>query len=157
MFAHVQNRFSDSIFDSSNPLMLSAGEWGHSADGAGICKAGATAILARVVSNTESQSSSTDFIPFMVNYRQDYAAAGLASSPTLFEGSDIVQEIVQSRHIDRSLRPLLPADYKHEIYLLCNMLAFDSINPPEVLGINASSLAFALSDIPWNGPVGAVR
>lgn len=111
-------------------------------------------MLATAVSNAESQSLDTDFTPFDVYYAQTHEAAGLVQSGVFSHAS---QEILVARMIDRSLRPLFPADYKHGIELSCNMLEFDSINRPEVLGINASSLALALSDIPWNGPIGAAR
>lgn len=64
---------------------------------------------------------------------------------------------MSARLIDRSLRPLFPEDFKCETQLVCNMLAVDSMNLPDVLAINAASAALSLSDIPWNGPVGAVR
>lgn len=59
--------------------------------------------------------------------------------------------------VDRSIRPLFPADYRCETQIACNMLAIDSINLPDIQAINGASAALALSDIPWNGPVGAVR
>lgn len=67
------------------------------------------------------------------------------------------REILTSRVIDRSLRPLFPSGFNSETQIMCNMLAVDSVNSPDVLSINAASAALALSDIPWNGPVGAVR
>lgn len=67
------------------------------------------------------------------------------------------KEILCGRLIDRSVRPLFPDDYKCETQLVCNMLSVDSINLPDVLAINAASAALSLSDIPWAGPVGAVR
>lgn len=67
------------------------------------------------------------------------------------------KEILSGRLIDRSIRPLFPADFKSDTQLVCNMLAVDSANLPDVLAINAASAALSLSDIPWNGPIGAVR
>lgn len=67
------------------------------------------------------------------------------------------REILTARVIDRSLRPLFPSEYRCDTQLVCNLLAIDSQNFPDVLSINAASLALALSDIPWNGPVAAVR
>lgn len=67
------------------------------------------------------------------------------------------KEILTARLIDRSLRPLFPDEFKCETQLVCNMLAIDSMNLPDVLAINAASTALSLSDIPWNGPVAAVR
>lgn len=67
------------------------------------------------------------------------------------------REILTSRLIDRSLRPLFPANYCYDTHIACNMLAVDATNPPETIAINAASAALALSDVPWSGPVGAVR
>lgn len=67
------------------------------------------------------------------------------------------KEILTARLIDRSLRPLFPDEFKCETQLVCNMLAIDSMHLPDVLAINAASTALSLSDIPWNGPVAAVR
>lgn len=55
---------------------------------------------------------------------------------------------------DRSIRPLFPAGYFYDTQVLCNLLAVDGINEPDVLAINGASVALSLSDIPWNGPVG---
>ena len=59
--------------------------------------------------------------------------------------------------IDRSLRPLFPSGYGQEIQLVCNLLAVDGVHDPDVVAINAASASLATSDIPWGGPVGAVR
>jgi polyribonucleotide nucleotidyltransferase len=67
------------------------------------------------------------------------------------------KEILSARLIDRSVRPLFSADYRCETQLVCNMLAIDGVNLPDVQAINAASTAISISDIPWNGPIGAVR
>lgn len=67
------------------------------------------------------------------------------------------KEILSGRLIDRSVRPLFHDDYRCETQLVCNMLAVDAMHLPDVLAINAASAALSLSDIPWNGPIGAVR
>lgn len=74
-----------------------------------------------------------------------------------FTSGPTEREILTSRLIDRSLRPLFPQNYNFETQIVCNMLAIDGMNPPETVAINAASAALALSDVPWNGPVGAVR
>lgn len=67
------------------------------------------------------------------------------------------KEILSARLVDRSIRPLFPTEFRCETQIVCNMLAIDSIHYPDVQAINGASAALALSDIPWNGPVGAVR
>lgn len=111
-----------------------------------------------VTAVAKTKPSPGNFVPLVVDYRQKSAAAGRI--PTNFLRREIgttEKEILTSRLIDRSLRPLFNSDFSYETQLVCNMLAVDSINNPDVVSINAASAALSLSDIPWNGPVGAVR
>ena len=97
-------------------------------------------------------------MPLTVEYRLKSAAAGRI--PTNFLRRELgpsEREILTARVIDRSLRPLFPAAYRCETQLVCNVLAIDPHYSPDILSINAASVALSLSDIPWNGPVAAVR
>lgn len=119
---------------------------------------GNTSMMVTAVSKDTPSSSSANFMPLTVDFRQKYAAAGRI--PTNFLRRELgvsEREILSSRLIDRSVRPLFPAHFSCETQLVCNMLALDSVYIPDVLSINAASFALAVSDIPWNGPVGAVR
>ncbi|KAI8424803.1 hypothetical protein MSG28_006735 [Choristoneura fumiferana] len=147
-------------FRTSKPrrttLKLSTGQYARFADGACVATLGNTSVLATVVSRAKQSTSS--FLPLVVDYRQKAAAAGRI--PTNFlrrELGPTEREILTSRLIDRSLRPLFPANYFYDTQIVCNMLAVDATNPPETVAINAASAALALSDVPWNGPIGAVR
>lgn len=103
-------------------------------------------------------SSGSSFLPLVVDYRQKAAAAGRI--PTNFlrrELGPTEHEILTSRVIDRSIRPLFPVGFHYDTHVMCNMLAIDGINDPDVIAINGASAALSVSDIPWNGPVGAVR
>jgi len=96
--------------------------------------------------------------PLTVDFRQKTAAYGRI--PTNFFRRDrgaSEQEILTGRLVDRSIRPLFPANYNYEIQVTCNILSIDEKGDPEVLAINAASAALAHSSLPWNGPVGAVR
>lgn len=98
------------------------------------------------------------FIPLVVDYKQKAAAAGRIPTNYLRrELGPTDNEILISRVIDRSLRPLFPEGYYCDTHIICNMLAIDGINDPDVIAINGASAALSISDIPWNGPVGAVR
>ncbi|XP_054714086.1 polyribonucleotide nucleotidyltransferase 1, mitochondrial-like isoform X2 [Uloborus diversus] len=111
-----------------------------------------------VTAVSKSKSSSAAFVPLLVDYRQKAAAAGRI--PTNYLRRELgpsEKEILTSRVIDRSVRPLFPKGFSSEIQLSCNLLAVDGVNDPDVVSINAASAALVLSDIPWNGPVGAVR
>ncbi|XP_063627849.1 polyribonucleotide nucleotidyltransferase 1, mitochondrial [Cydia splendana] len=146
----------DIPFSNETSLKLTTGQYARFADGACVATLGNTSVLATVVSRAKQSSSS--FLPLVVDYRQKAAAAGRI--PTNFlrrELGPTEREILTSRLIDRSLRPLFPNNYFYDTQIVCNMLAVDSTNPPETVAINAASAALALSDVPWNGPIGAVR
>ncbi|CAH1972510.1 unnamed protein product [Acanthoscelides obtectus] len=111
-----------------------------------------------VTAVSKTKPTQANFLPLVVDYRQKLAAAGRI--PTNFfrrELGPTEREILTSRLIDRSLRPLFPDGYNYETQIICNMLAVDGVHNPDVISINAASAALSLSDIPWNGPIGAVR
>lgn len=138
-------------------LHLSTGKYARLADGCAVATLGDTSVMVTTVSKSQASSNSS-FVPLIVDYKQKAAAAGRI--PTNFfrrELGHTEHEILTSRLIDRSLRPLFPKKYNYETQVMCNMLALDGSNDPDVLSINGASAALAVSDIPWNGPVGAVR
>ncbi|XP_051936129.1 polyribonucleotide nucleotidyltransferase 1, mitochondrial isoform X2 [Hippocampus zosterae] len=111
-----------------------------------------------VTAVSKTKPSPSQFMPLVVDYRQKAAAAGRIPTNYLRrELGTTDNEILTSRLIDRSIRPLFPSGYFYDTQILCNLLAVDGVNDPDVLAINAASAALALSDIPWNGPIGAVR
>nr|XP_055096575.1 polyribonucleotide nucleotidyltransferase 1, mitochondrial isoform X2 [Symphalangus syndactylus] len=137
-------------------LEISSGKLARFADGSAVVQSGDTAVMVTAVSKTKPSPS--QFMPLVVDYRQKAAAAGRI--PTNYLRREIGtsdKEILTSRIIDRSIRPLFPAGYFYDTQVLCNLLAVDGVNEPDVLAINGASVALSLSDIPWNGPVGAVR
>lgn len=142
----------------SKSLKLSTGKYARFANGTAVCQMGNTSMMVTAVAKDTPSSSASSFMPLTVDFRQKYAAAGRI--PTNFLRRELgvsEREILSSRLIDRSVRPLFPAHFTCETQLVCNMLAIDSIYMPDVLSINAASFALAVSDIPWNGPIGAVR
>eukprot|EP00105_Crassostrea_gigas_P011946 XP_011427789.1 PREDICTED: polyribonucleotide nucleotidyltransferase 1, mitochondrial [Crassostrea gigas] len=137
-------------------LTIETGKLAKFADGAAVIKQGETSVLVTVVSKSLSQPSS--FLPLTVDYRLKAAAAGrIPMNYFRRERGPTDNEILTSRVIDRSIRPLFPEDCQRELQVMCNVLAVDGENDPAVLSINAASCATALSLMPWNGPVGAVR
>ncbi|KAI4547036.1 hypothetical protein R6Z07F_004205 [Ovis aries] len=140
----------------SRKLEISSGKLARFADGSAVVQSGDTAVMVTAVSKTKPSPS--QFMPLVVDYRQKAAAAGRI--PTNYLRREIGssdKEILTSRVIDRSIRPLFPAGYFYDTQILCNLLAVDGVNEPDVLAINGASVALSLSDIPWNGPIGAVR
>ncbi|XP_067149130.1 polyribonucleotide nucleotidyltransferase 1, mitochondrial [Apteryx mantelli] len=137
-------------------MELSSGKLARFADGSAVVQLGDTAVMVTAVSKTKPSPS--QFMPLVVDYRQKAAAAGRIPTNYLRrELGSTDKEILTSRVIDRSIRPLFPVGYFYDTQILCNLLAVDGVNDPDVLAINGASAALALSDIPWNGPIGAVR
>ncbi|CAK9822746.1 Polyribonucleotide nucleotidyltransferase 1, mitochondrial [Anthophora retusa] len=137
-------------------LTLSSGKYARFTNSSVIATLGNTSVMTTVVRKDESNDNSG--VPLMVNYRQKAAAMGRI--PTNFFRREIgytEHEILTSRIIDRSLRPLFQPEYCYETQIICNLLATDGINDADVLSINAASAALSISDIPWNGPIAAVR
>lgn len=138
-------------------MTLSSGKLARFADGACVGTIGDTSVMVTAVSKSVATPSAS-FLPLTVDYRQKAAAAGRI--PTNFLRRELgpsEKEILTSRMIDRSLRPLFPPGYYYDTQLVCNLLAVDSINDPDVISINTASAALAVSDIPWDNPVAAVR
>uniref|UniRef100_A0A8B9SA61 Polyribonucleotide nucleotidyltransferase 1, mitochondrial n=1 Tax=Apteryx owenii TaxID=8824 RepID=A0A8B9SA61_APTOW len=142
--------------NSTKKMELSSGKLARFADGSAVVQLGDTAVMVTAVSKTKPSPS--QFMPLVVDYRQKAAAAGRIPTNYLRrELGSTDKEILTSRVIDRSIRPLFPVGYFYDTQILCNLLAVDGVNDPDVLAINGASAALALSDIPWNGPIGAVR
>uniref|UniRef100_A0A8C3B064 Polyribonucleotide nucleotidyltransferase 1, mitochondrial n=1 Tax=Cyclopterus lumpus TaxID=8103 RepID=A0A8C3B064_CYCLU len=119
-------------------------------------KLGDTSVMVTAVSKTKPSPS--QFMPLVVDYKQKAAAAGrIPTNHLRRELGSTDNEILTSRLIDRSIRPLFPHGYFYDTQVVCNLLAVDGVNDPDVLAINAASAALSLSDIPWHGPIGAVR
>ncbi len=99
-----------------------------------------------------------DWFPLTVDYREKYAAAGrIPGGYFKREGRPSEKEILTSRLCDRPCRPLFPKGFLNEVQIIGFLLSADQQNEADILMINGASAALAISDIPWNGPIGAVR
>ena len=117
---------------------------------------GATVIATACCSS--SANPELDFIPLQVEYNEKYYAAGKIPGGFLKrEARPKDKEILVSRLIDRPMRPLFSKNFMREIQVVPTVLSTDRINPPDVVAITASSAAVLISDIPFDGPVGAIR
>ncbi|CAL8113864.1 unnamed protein product [Orchesella dallaii] len=144
-------------FSDGKCMRISSGKLAKMADGCAVASLGDTSVMVTCVSKSRVGSNQS-FVPLTVDYREKYAAAGRI--PTNFLRRELgftEREILTSRIIDRSIRPLFPPGFNWDTQLVCNLLAVDGVQDPDVISINAASAALALSDIPWNGPIGAVR
>jgi len=99
-----------------------------------------------------------DFFPLSVHYTGKYYAAGrIPGGYFRREGKPLDSETLVSRLIDRPLRPLFPDGFRNEVQVIPTVLSIDGINPADIAGMNAASASLVISDIPFSGPVGAVR
>jgi len=126
-------------------------------NGSVILKSGNTTVLATVVMSPNKREG-IDFFPLVVDYEEKFYAAGaiLGSSFMRREGRPSDEAILSGRVIDRTIRPLFEQHIRNEVQVVITVLSLGEIDP-DILAVNASSLALAISDIPWNGPVSAVR
>ena len=127
------------------------------ANGSVLAKCGDTAVLVTAVFE-EKEKEDIDFLPLTVNYLEKAFAAGKIPGGFIKrEGKATDHETLVSRLIDRSIRPLFPDEYKYDTQVIATVLAIEEDNNPDVIAINGASLALCLSEIPFQGPVGAVR
>jgi polyribonucleotide nucleotidyltransferase len=139
------------------PLTLETGKIARQADGAVLATLGETVLLATVVS-AKTAKPGIDFFPLTVNYQEKYFAAGkIPGGYFKREGRPTENETLTSRLIDRPIRPLFPAGYKHETQVVITVLQHDMENNPDVLAIVAASAALTISGVPFMGPIGAAR
>jgi polyribonucleotide nucleotidyltransferase len=139
------------------PLSLETGRLARQAHGAVLAQYGETVVLATVVSAYQSRDK-IDFLPLTVDYQEKTFAAG--KIPGGFfkrEGRPSEKEILTSRFIDRAVRPLFPKGYDKETQIVVSVLSADRENDSDALALIAASAAIEISDIPHEGPVGAVR
>jgi polyribonucleotide nucleotidyltransferase len=141
----------------SNQISIETGKIAKLADGAVVVSCGDTMILASAVSAT-SIKEGQDFFPLTVDYREKAAAAGkFPGGYFKREGRPTEKETLTSRMIDRPLRPLFPEGYFYDTQVISILLSADGENDPDILAINGASAALCVSDIPFAGPIAAVR
>ncbi|MFO8063587.1 MAG: polyribonucleotide nucleotidyltransferase [Spirochaetota bacterium] len=138
-------------------LVLETGRMAKQANGAVFATYAGSAVLATVCCSDEPNEA-LDFVPLHVEYNEKYYAAGKIPGGFIKrEGRPKDKEILVSRLIDRPLRPLLSKAFKRDIQVVPTIVSADQINPPDVVAMVAASAAVTISDVPFEGPVGAVR
>jgi polyribonucleotide nucleotidyltransferase len=138
-------------------LQFETGRMAKQASGAAVVTSGDTVVLATAVSAPDPREG-VDFFPLTVDYREyAYAGGRIPGGFIKREGRPSEREILTSRQIDRPIRPLFPEGFRNETQVIALVLSADKENDPDVCAINGASAALALSDIPFGGPVGAVR
>jgi polyribonucleotide nucleotidyltransferase len=138
-------------------LTFETGRMAKQAAGAALVTQGDSVVLATAVASPDPKEG-IDFFPLTVDYREyAYAGGRIPGGFIKREGRPSEREILTSRQIDRPIRPLFPEGFRNETQVIAFVLSADKENDPDIIGINAASAALALSDIPFHGPVGAVR
>ena len=140
----------------ANTLSIETGKLAKQAQGAAIVQYGETVVIGTVI--TADPRPGIDFFPLQVDYREKMSAAG--KFPGGFfkrEGRPTGKEILTSRMIDRPMRPLFPDGFKNEVQIQVMVLSADNENDPDVIGLVAAAGAMAISGIPFQGPIAAVR
>jgi polyribonucleotide nucleotidyltransferase len=141
---------------AGRPLMLETGRMARQAAGAAVLRYGDTMVLAAVT--VSPNISALPFFPLTVEYREKtYAAGKIPGGFLKREGRPSDKEILASRLIDRSIRPLFPEGFKNEVQVFVTVLSADQENDADILGVVAASTALSLSSVPWNGPLAGVR
>src|SRR5215207_6483426 len=138
-------------------LSFETGLLAEQADGAVVVRYGDTMILATVVGERTAKEQ-VDFFPLTVDYEERmYAAGKIPGGFIKREGRPTEAATLAARLTDRPIRPLFPKGYKSEVQVISTVLSADQENDPDILSINGASAALTLSQIPWDGPIGAVR
>ncbi|HTS38059.1 MAG TPA: polyribonucleotide nucleotidyltransferase [Candidatus Solibacter sp.] len=138
-------------------ISFETGKLAKQAHGSAVVRLGENVVLATAVANADPREG-IDFFPLTVDYREyTYAGGRFPGGFIKREGRMSEREVLTSRQIDRPVRPMFAEGFKCETQVIAFVLSADSENDPDVGGINAASCALTLSDIPFLGPIGAVR
>lgn len=117
---------------------------------------GETVVMANVTASAKPREN-IDFFPLSVDYEERlYSVGRIPGSFMKREGKPSDKAILTSRVVDRPIRPLFPKDMRNDVTVVMTVMAVDPDTAPDILGMVASSIAIAISDIPWNGPIGGI-
>jgi len=138
-------------------ISIETGRVAEQANGAVVVRQGDSVVLSTVVMSKEPREG-IDFFPLTCDYEEKlYAAGKIPGAFMRREGRPSETAILASRLTDRPLRPLFPDGFRLDIQVVSTVLSVDQENDPTILSINGASTAIVISDVPWSGPVGAVR
>ncbi|SHM49657.1 polyribonucleotide nucleotidyltransferase [Caldanaerovirga acetigignens] len=141
---------------ASRPFIIETGKMAQQANGAVIARYGDTVVLVTATASKEPREG-VDFLPLTVDYEERlYAVGKIPGGFIKREGKPSEKAILSARVIDRPLRPLFPKGFRNDIQIIATILSVDQDNTPDVVAINGASIALCISDIPFEGPVGAV-
>ncbi|MDP3882773.1 MAG: polyribonucleotide nucleotidyltransferase [Candidatus Staskawiczbacteria bacterium] len=152
----IKDTFEIKVGDKT--IFVKTTNWTEQASGSCLVQLGDTVVLVTAVISPTSRPD-IDYFPLMVEYEERFYAAGKIYGSRFIkrESRPSDEAILTARMIDRAIRPLFPKDFKKEVQVVVTCLSWDGENDPDVLGMIGASFALATSQIPWNGPLGAVR
>ncbi len=153
----MNKKTSVSIEFAGKTMTFDTGELAPQATASVLAQLGDTVVLVTVVES--GKDTALDYFPLSVEYVERLYAGGKIKGSRWVkrEGRPSDEAVLAGRLIDRSIRPLFPKEFKHDVQVIITVLSVDGENEPDILALNAVSAALAISRIPWNGPIGAVR
>src|ERR1041385_27464 len=139
-------------------FVFETGKLAGQADGAVLARVGDTVVLATAVMSKNAREG-MDYFPLLVDYEERLYAAGKIKGSRFIkrEGRATDEAILSGRLIDRSLRPLFPDGMRNDVQVVCTIFSVDEVNDPDIVAINAASAALGISNIPFQGPIAAIR
>ena len=142
---------------AGRPLVLEVGKVAELANAAVVVRYGDTTVLVTATASAKPRDG-IDFFPLSVDFEEKmYSVGRIPGSFNRREGRPGEKGILTSRVIDRPIRPLFPYDFRNDVAIMATVMSVDHDCSPEVAALIGTSAALAISDIPWNGPVGAVK
>src|SRR3989338_3678269 len=146
-----------SIKIGKEDLIVETGRMAKQANGSVVVRYGGTVVLVTACISKDPREG-VSFFPLTVEYQEKtYAAGRIPGGFFKREGRPSESEILTARLIDRPIRPLFPKGMTQDVQVIAIVLSSDGLNDPDVLAVNGASAALSISDIPFNGPIGAVR
>ncbi len=141
---------------AGRPLSVETGKTCGLSNGSCWVRYGDTVVMANVTASAKPREG-IDFFPLSVDYEERlYAVGKIPGSFTKREGKPSEKAILTSRMVDRPIRPLFPKDMRNDVSVVMTVLSVDPDCSPEITGMIATSIAIAISDIPWNGPIAGI-
>ncbi len=142
---------------AGRPLSLEVGKLAELANASVMVTYGETSVLCCVTAAPRPRDG-IDFFPLSVDFEEKlYAVGRIPGSFNRREGRPGEKGILTARVIDRPIRPLFPGDFRNDVSVMCTVMSVDHDCSPEIAALIGTSAALAISDIPWNGPVGALK
>lgn len=140
------------------PIIIKTTNWTEQASGSCLVCCGETEVLVTAVLSPFTREG-IDYFPLTVEYEERFYAAGKIYGSRFMkrESRPTEEAVLTARMIDRAIRPLFPKNFKKEVQVIVTCLSWDGENDPDILGMIGASFALSTSNIPWNGPLGAIR